>query len=949
MRVGDGQRDAAIAALADDGMGVRLEGADRLWARVTEATPAAALGRAGRCALRLARAVRSSAAGLAAEPAVAERLRELATPGEALITADDARLVESSLRLRVAADRRLEPLGLDVYAIVGAGPRRAHDEGLAPRLLSPFVGRQHELDVIGRAVERARGGSGGLLAVAGAPGIGKSRLVFEARRRLPGAHVTYLEGRCVAYGRGVPLLPVLDLLRDNCGIDAGDARAVISAKVRGALEELGIPLEEAAPYLLRLFGLAEATRGLEGISPEAVRARTLQVLREMALRGSRRRTLVLVVEDLHWADETSERFIEDLLPSLPGHPLLVIVTHRSGHGPAWPPHEAVTELRLDPLAEADASRIVHRAVGARSMDAEVMGAILDRGEGNPLYLEELGRAVRDTSRRGGGQALPDSLEDSLRARLLRLPGELRRLLEVASVIGRRFPRDLLLTVAEPGEDPERALESLVREEFVHGEGDPAEPVLAFDHVLVQDAVYRSVPPVRRRELHAAIARELSRRAGGRDEEIIHQLAHHWSKAERAREAVAHLRRSAELSARGYGHEEADRTLQRATAHAEGLPEEEREPVLRDLAVRRTSSLYFLGEVRQSVGLLSRLDPGARADGGDPGQIAELRFWLAHGHSHLGNPDEAHAAARDSAALAARAGKTAVLGRARYVLAREGWWTGRWADGIAEGEAAVPILEETGQDWWLGHCLCYIGHGHRSLGRFDRAITAASRAREVGDASGDPRVRSFSGWSRGWYLACMGRTEESIEACEEAIAVSPDPANSAWALGFLGFAHGEHGNAGRAIDELGRAIDAVRRAEHPRVQCWFEGWIADAHLAVGRPHDARAAARSALTTARLVRCPWAAAHATRSLGRIALAEGGHADAERLLRESIAAYTALGGDFDHAVALLDAARCARLTGDQETGRARAEEAGRILAPLPVPRWHVRAEEAMSPAPL
>jgi tetratricopeptide (TPR) repeat protein len=382
-------------------------------------------------------------------------------------------------------------------------------------------------------------------------------------------------------------------------------------------------------------------------------------------------------------------------------------------------------------------------------------------------------------------------------------------------------------------------------------------------------------------------------------------------------------------------------------HAEALPPEERTAALGDITVRRAHSLYYLGRVRESIALLGAVDRGV-PHGEDARRAAEIRFWLAHAHSHVGNPEEAGAAARAAAELGSRAGSMSVLGRARYVLAREGWWTGRWAEGIAEGEAAVPILEETGEAWWLGHCLCYIGHGHRSLGRFDEALAAARRARSIGDASGDPRVRSFSGWSRGWYLAVMGRTAEAIEACEEAIAVSPDPANSAWALGFLGFAHAEDGRPSLAIDALSRAIADVRRADHPRVQCWFEGWLADALLAAGRPHDARATARRAVVTARRVECPWAAAHATRSLGRIALAEGDLSSAGRLLGEACAAYAALGGRFDRAVTLLDVAQSARVAGDGEAAARAADAASGELADMPVGPWRERAAEAAAASP-
>ena len=949
MRLDEAARRPARAAI-DDVDAAWSEDAVGAVITVSAQTAGAALVRAARCALRIVRSARAAggaaAAGVAADPEVASRLAHEASAGQCLLAGQEARQGGVSLRVRLLTRSGGGVPEGELYEIAGTGPRRAPDEGAAPRLMAPFVGRQDELETILSAVESARGGSGAAVLVTGAPGIGKSRLVFEVRRRLPAREVTYLEGRCAPYGRGVPLLPVLDVLRDNCGIDADDAQPTITAKVRGALEELELPADDA-PYLLRLLGDPQAAGSLEGISAEAVRARTLHLLREMALRGSRRRPLVLVLEDLHWADVTTLDFLHGLLPELSTTPMLVVATHRSGLGPSGAGPGLAPELRLGPLAEPDASSIVRRVAGARAMDDAVLGAVLDRGDGNPLYLEELGRSLRDSVRRELPPGAPTTLEGLIRARLTRLASGPRRTLETASVIGRRFERELLLAVASPDADADASLASLVAQEFLHEETGATEELLAFDHALVQDAVYRSVPGARRRDLHAAVAEQLSRRAAGREEQVMHQLAHHWSKAERARQAVDALIRSGELSARGYAHAEANAALERAAVHGEALPPDERTAALRDIAVRRANSLYFLGRVRESVALLSAVD-GATPAGDDVLSAAEIQFWLAHGHSHLGEPERADLAARAAAELGGRAGSMSVLGRARYVLAREGWWTGRWKEGIAEGEAAVPLLEETEDAWWLGHCLCYIGHGHRSLGRFDEALAAAGRARGIGDASGDPRVRSFSGWSRGWYLAVMGRSEEAIEACEEAIAVSPDPANSAWALGFLGFAHAEDGQSSRAVDEISRAIADVRRADHPRVQCWFEGWLADAQRSVGLLHDARATARSALVTSRRVECRWAEAHATRSLGRIALTERDLPAAVRLLAGAAAGYARLDGKFDHAVTLLDVALAARAAGDAARAAEAADSACRLFAQMPVPRWQERAAEAAAASP-
>jgi hypothetical protein len=197
---------------------------------------------------------------------------------------------------------------------------------------------------------------------------------------------------------------------------------------------------------------------------------------------------------------------------------------------------------------------------------------------------------------------------------------------------------------------------------------------------------------------------------------------------------------------------------------------------------------------------------------------------------------------------------------------------------------------------------------------------------------------------------MGDAEAGVSLCARAVALSPDPVNSAWALGFIGFAHREAGDLERAIDELGRSIAAVRTARHPRVLCWFEGWLADALTWAGRTADGRRSARSAIASARRVGCPWAEAYAERALGRVALAEGRAGPAERRLARARARYEGLEARFEAGVTALDQVAGAEAAGDGRAARAFAEEARVLLEPLPVPRWHerLRARSPSAPGP-
>src|SRR5581483_10229031 len=248
-----------------------------------------------------------------------------------------------------------------------AGPpgarRLERGERFGPnRRLATFVGRGRELDLLATRLEDARRGHGQVVGIVGEAGLGKSRLLHEFRRQLladPDRRVTCLEGRCQPYATAVPYGPILDILRTNFRIAEGDTTPAIAGKIRAGLAESGLAPEEAAPYVLHLFGIADGTAALAALPPAAVRARTFEVLRQLILTGAHRRPIVFVVEDLHWIDSTSEECFTSLMDSAAGVPALAIVTYRPGYRPPWLDRSYVTQVALPPLSRDDALAIVH--------------------------------------------------------------------------------------------------------------------------------------------------------------------------------------------------------------------------------------------------------------------------------------------------------------------------------------------------------------------------------------------------------------------------------------------------------------------------------------------------------------------------------------------------------------------------------------------------------------
>lgn len=252
------------------------------------------------------------------------RLLGQAAPGEILVSAQMRGLVERWYELQVC-DGPVEAgpsERLGAYRIVVPSSRSSSLARRGLRPLSGFVGRDREMAILHALLTQVEDGRGHVVGVVGEPGIGKSRLIDEFRRSLTGRRLTYVRGRCVSYGSATPYLPILDLLRHHCDITDADSPEAITAKVHRSLQELRMAPDEWAPYLIQLLGVGAAADELTMLSPQALRARTIEALVQMSVNSGRQNPLVVEVEDLHWIDAISEelRFLY-IKPLMRPHPL----------------------------------------------------------------------------------------------------------------------------------------------------------------------------------------------------------------------------------------------------------------------------------------------------------------------------------------------------------------------------------------------------------------------------------------------------------------------------------------------------------------------------------------------------------------------------------------------------------------------------------------------------
>jgi ABC-type transport system substrate-binding protein len=462
----------------------------------------------------------------------------------------------------------------------------------------PLIGRDAELEAVRGAFERVADGIGAIVSVTGEPGIGKSRLVGDAvepeRDRL-----RLLVGRGLSYTQGFAYWPVRDLLRDWLGASATTPEARVRLDLKAAVHELFGPDDDRYPFLANLLGLQEpdphAAAELRELSREALHRRSLEVFADLLRRLAARRPLLVVFEDLHWADEGTVQAVEGLLELTESEPLGVALIYRSERDlPSWRvgeharqqyPHRYV-EVELRPLPGEATQELVQALAHAPLPDA-VADLIALRAGGNPLFVSE---ALRDLVERGalrrknGGWELavdPDRLEvpalvqGVLQARLDRLRPDARDVAAVAAVIGRRFGMPLLERVVDPATLP-RALSELQRLELVVEERRRPFPEYRFRHGLVQEAAYAGLTETDRKALHGRVGRALEELIGEEPgPSAFALLGRHFAAADDPEKAAEYLLRAGDAARAAYADREAIGHYRHAREFLERLGDDRR--------------------------------------------------------------------------------------------------------------------------------------------------------------------------------------------------------------------------------------------------------------------------------------------------------------------------------------------------------------------------------------
>ncbi len=872
---------------------------------------------------------------------LAARLLNLAQPGQIALSRHTQHLTEGYFVFEDLGEFQVkgktEPIR--AYAVTGELAGRTRLEVSKERGLTPLAGRDGELGRLMAAFRRAAEGKAAIVLVSGDPGVGKSRLLYEFLHRLDELGARELEATCLSYGRSIPYHPILELLRRQLGLSEGTSADDIRGRVAERLRALGMDGNEPATLLAHFLGVFAPPEFLGRLDPAQLKERTFRVVGAVLLGGSQAAPVVIVVENVHWLDASSEELLEHLARSLPAHRALLLLSTRPGFTAPWLAPPLAETIRLEGLDSGDVWGMIRALLGTTGLSEALVEMLFAKSEGNPLYLEEIVRQLQET---GGlvvedGEArlseadvkVPETINDIIAARIDRLAEPFKQTLQVAAVVGRQFAVALLSPLLQ--EHDQVVIDRLCDLQALDFVFLVERLLYSFKHALTQEVVYAGLLERRRRRVHAAVGLALEDLHADHLDDVAELLAHHFGKSGETEKAVDYAILAAEKAQRRWAHTEALAQFDTALKLLATMPDTEPNRLRRiDAVIKQAEIKFALGRHAEHIQALEGIRELVESTP-DPRRRAVWSYWTGFLHSLTGaRPEVAIAYCRQASAIADSANMDEIRAFADSCLAQAYTVAGRLADALAAGERAGAFFEARGNIWWACRTLWIMSTTANAIGDWARSLECCRRALQYGQEVNDLRLKVVGWWRTGSTHIHRGDAQAGLKCCEEALALSPIPFDLAQVKSAHGHGLIKAGDPAAGVAELRESVAWFEKAGLRFPRSAFGLFLADGYLRQGEWAPARAEAETILAICREVGYRHIEGAAERLLGE-ALAADEPAAAARHLEAALAISEEVGSQAETAKTLLAQAALKRTAGDTAAARELLERALHISGAL------------------
>jgi class 3 adenylate cyclase/tetratricopeptide (TPR) repeat protein len=778
---------------------------------------------------------------------LAARMQQHAAAGTVLVAEPTYRLISGYFETRPVGPLTVKGKSEPIHAweVTSARMARTRLDVETERGLTPFVGRERELRLLSESFEKAKAGHGQVAFVVGEPGIGKSRLLLEFRRRLAD-EATWLEGRAISFGRSITFHPLIDLLKRNFRIEESDNEETIVSKIERGILVVGGDLRPTLPYIRYLLSVDPGDSAVLSMDPQLRRLEILEALRRLLLRAAELRPQVVVFEDLHWMDKATEESLQGIADSIVGSRVLLILTYRPDYHHPFGERTYYTRIAPDNLSTEASVQMAEGLLATEKIPEELKALITRKAEGNPFFVEEVVKSLQEIgvlqrvddgfilTKRLESVFVPDTIQDVIMARIDRLADAPKKTLQLASVIGREFTRRLVERLAEIRGRTEEFLRDLKAIELIYEKSLFPELAYMFKHALTHEVAYNSLLLQRRRELHRLVGLAIQELYADRLAEQYEVLAHHFSKAEEWVTAFDYLLKAAEKAAKAFAIREAINFYDQAQEVGEKLGDAVDFKTLMTIHQTKMSLYFILSDFESSRAEGERLLVLARRTG-DRVNEGEALAGIGNASLWAHEFDRALDYSRQAIEIATAVDAKPVLAGGHFVTGFVYGVTARLEGAAVELERALTMSRQVGDVVHESLSLCFIGLATNWAGNYEEASRLLFEGRRIAQENNLLVPLLFGYFMHGVCLTGKGEYDAALRTLEEGLALAEKVDSQVQRhrmLNCLGWVYMECGDMDRAIDLNRQGADGARKRGDPETIANPEINLADIFLAKG---------------------------------------------------------------------------------------------------------------------
>jgi len=862
---------------------------------------------------------------------LAARLESIAKPGAILFSANTHKLVQNYFEFESIGDVKIKGKkeAQIAYNLTGAAKVETRIEAAVAKGLTKFVGRSNEIQTLKEAYEKAKSGSGQVVGVVGEAGVGKSRLIIELQRILPEGEYTYLEGRSLHYGRAMAYLPILDIVRTFFEIQENDNELVIQKKLQEKLFQIDEQFQSKLPSFQDLLSIEVYDEKYPHLDSGQKRVRIFEAIRDLFVRESKQRPVVLAIEDLHWIDKTSEEFLSYLIDWLANNRILLILLYRPEYSHNWGSKSYYNKIGVNQLSPNNSTELVKAILEGGEVVPDLNDLILGKAGGNPFFVEELTHSLKENgliqikdqqnvlNEKVSEILLPDTIQGIIAARIDRTEEKLKRIMQVASVVGREFAFRILKSIMGMSEELKSRLLELQGLEFISEKRLFPELEYIFKHALTQEVAYNSLLKKRRKEIHEKIGDAIKFLYSDRLEEYYELLVYHYGHSDNSEMALEYLERANQKSIGMNAMQEAIVFFEEAMKLLDKLPDTEEN---RQRRISLLASQFFvfrlLNKAPELYDMLLHYEPTALGLK-NLGVLGAFYGTLGYCEYSFADWDKSIKSLTKGIQLCEQAGNIEVATAAYVALESVYNFIGSFDQVFKLKKEILQLLKKRFNLRLYVQTFIIASDAYIYLGRWQEALEECQKALDIAQEYSNDSLISISTSVISMIHRIRGDHKQALEYSKMAVEKAPTPFDKLVSQTTLGVAYCHTGEQRKGIELLEKLIPIFNFAKYVPMQVSTNIVTGQGYWLAGSNDEARQALEKGLALAKRYEMKFYLGWAHQLIGEVLLISN-TAEAAAHFEKSIDVLEEIKGESILPLSYAGYGRCHKKQGNIEEAR-------------------------------